>query len=114
MTDTFSCDYCRGTIDISTDEALIVGVHRRVDAEEWGDQPDGLISGQQLEFRYCSQQHLGAHMERTPLPPVAIDDSGDAAAVFGCLTLVLVGTAGIALMVYGGVQLWQNVISGWF
>ena len=110
MTDTFSCDYCRGTIDISTDNALIVGVHRRVDADEWDNKPDALMTGEQLAFRYCSQLHLGAHMERTPLPSVTIDDSGEVAAMFGCLALVLLGAAGVALMVYGAIQFWHEVI----
>jgi hypothetical protein len=99
VTDTFSCDYCRGTIDTSTDAALIVGVHRRVDSGEWDDDADELTSGEQLVFRYCSQQHLGAHMERVPLPPVRIDDSVSAGAVLGCSVLALVGTAVVALAV---------------
>lgn len=110
MTDTFSCDYCRGTIDTSTDAALIVGVHRRVDANEWGDDPDELVSGEQLVFRYCSQQHLGAHMERVPLPLVRIDDSVAAGAVLGCFGLTLVGAAVVALTVYGAIQFWQEVL----
>ncbi len=110
MTDTFSCDYCRSTIDISTDNALILGVHRRVDADEWDNKPDALITGEQLAFRYCSQHHLSAHMERTPLPSVAIDDSGEVTAMFGCLALVLLGAAGVALMVYGAIQFWHEVL----
>lgn len=110
MTDTFSCDYCRATIDTTTDTALIVGVHRRVDANEWDDAPDELVSGERLTFRYCSQQHLGAHMERVPLPPVRIDDSVSAGGVAGCLALTLVIPVIVALTVYGGIQFWQEVL----
>jgi hypothetical protein len=112
VTDTFSCDYCRGTIDTFTDAALIVGVHRRVDAAEWDDRPDELVSGEQLAFRYCSQQHLSAHMERVPLPPVRIDDSVSPRAVLGCFVGVLLGGAVLALAVYGALQLWQEVLQG--
>lgn len=110
VTDTFSCDYCRGTIETATDAALIVGLHRRVDPGDWGDDPDELASGEQLVFRYCSQQHLGAHMERVPLPPVRIDESISAGGMLGCAVAVLVGAAVLALTVYGAVQLWQDVL----
>ena len=109
MTDTFSCDYCRATIDTATDVPLIVGVHRRVDAEDWDDTPAELASGEQLTFRYCSQQHLATHMERVPLPPVRIDESISAGGVLIFFAAMLA----LALSVYGAVQLWQEVLRGW-
>lgn len=115
MTETHLCDYCRATIDTRTDAPLIVAVHRRVDTEEWGDSPDMLASGEQLVFRYCDQQHLSQHMQRTPLPPVRRDDElPSGGAVIGFLAVAIVMLGLLALTVYGGVQFWHDSAADWF
>jgi hypothetical protein len=95
-TTSYSCDYCRATIDTSSDLPLIVGVHRRVDDDEWAD--DTFVSGESRWFRYCSQAHLAQHMARAPLPPVDLETHGAgkglAWAVAGALVLVVLAGFG--------------------
>lgn len=98
MAPTYSCDYCRATIDPASADALIARVHRHVDVDEWGDDPDLLISGQHLTFRFCSQQHMGTYLERIPLPASTPDEGTGAAKTFGIVLLTL---AGLALCAYG-------------
>lgn len=110
MADSVSCDYCRATIDIGSGNGLILSVHRNVDDWEWDD--DSWWSGRQDVFRYCSQQHAATYLERVELPSIQSpdDEGGEIAALFGCLALVLVGAAGVALMVYGAIQFWHEVL----
>lgn len=111
MTDTFLCDYCRAAINPGLDTSLLVGVYRRVDEDEWGDDSSTLVSGNEVTFRYCSQQHAAQHLERIPLPPISASDDAGALAAF---VAVVVGLGLVALTVYGGVQFWQEVASTWF
>ncbi|WP_344771393.1 hypothetical protein [Aeromicrobium panaciterrae] len=115
MAETFLCDYCRAAIDPGLDSSLLVGVHRRVDADEWGDPPSEVVSGKEIAFRYCSQQHAGLHLERIPLPVFSRteDDVTTEEAVWAVVVIGVVAAVG-ALAVYGGVQFWQEVASGWF
>ncbi|WP_332644158.1 hypothetical protein [Aeromicrobium sp.] len=115
MTTTHLCDYCRAAIDTRTDTPLIVGVHRRVDTGEWDDPPSTLVSGEELTFRYCDQQHLALHMQRIPLPPVRRDDDLPGGGVVLGVFLGFVIVAGLlGLTVYGGIQFWQEIAQGWF
>ncbi len=115
MTSTYLCDYCRAAIDTRTDTPLIVGIHRRVDTDEWDDPPSELVSGEELTYRYCDQQHLALHMQRVPLPPVRRDDSmPGGGAVFGCFVVSVVAVGLLGLAVYGGIQFWQELVQGWF
>lgn len=111
MSETFLCDYCRVAINPGSDSSLFVAVHRRVDADEWSDAPSEVLTGQELAFRYCSQQHAGQHLERVPLPLITTDDD-----VFGfeAFVAIIAGLGVLALAAYGGVQFWQEIASGWF
>lgn len=112
---TYLCDYCRAAIDTRTDTPLIVGVHRRVDTNEWNDPPSALVSGEELTYRYCDQQHLALHMQRIALPPVRRDDSmPGGGVVLGVFVGFVVAAAFLGLAVYGGIQFWQEVAQGWF
>ncbi|MDR7087130.1 hypothetical protein J2X11_001969 [Aeromicrobium panaciterrae] len=115
MTSAYLCDYCRAAIDTRTDTPLIVGVHRRVDTDEWDDRPSELVSGEELAFRYCDQQHLALHMQRIPLPPVMRDDSmPSGGVVIGVFAGFVFAAALLGLTVYGGFQFWKEVAQGWF
>ena len=112
MTETISCDYCRATIDVSSDTALILSVHRDVDDWEWDD--DSWWSGRQNVFRYCNRQHAAMHLERVELPTAESPDEGEDGAFLACsvVSVLLVGALG--LWIYGGIQLWHNVVADWF
>ena len=108
---TATCDYCRATIDTSSDDALIVEVRRRVDADEWGDS--FIVSGGRDIFRFCSQAHLATYMERTPLPVARSEDDNDddeeswivACFVILPIVVILIGLAvGAAFGLYQLVQ----------
>lgn len=109
MAQQFPCDYCRATIDTSSDDALIVTVSRRVDDDEWED--DVFISGVDHTFRFCKQEHLSAYMENTPLPPLTgeADDDGEDIGVVGCLVMAVVGAVLLALLVGAAYGLYQLV-----
>lgn len=105
MANTYTCDYCRAAIDTSSDDSLIVTVHRRVDDDEWGDE--FFCSGGNDVFRFCSQAHLASHMERTPLPAAHDDDDEEDLGVVGCLVLLSLALVAIALMIGAGYGLYQ-------
>jgi len=107
---TFTCDFCGAAIDTSSDASLIIGVHRRIDADDWDSDLDELYSGDHRVFRYCSQQHLASHMERVPLPPVHIDHNTPTGAVAGCVAASIIGITFVALAVYGAIQFWHDVV----
>ncbi|MGI9084552.1 MAG: hypothetical protein ACR2FE_04585 [Aeromicrobium sp.] len=107
MGDAPTCDYCRGTIDTSSDASLIVTIHRRVDADEWGDE--SFMSGGDDMFRFCSRAHLATYMERTPLPPAHDDES---LGPLGVIFLVVLGLVMLSLAIgaaYGLYMLGQDV-----
>lgn len=114
MQQTHPCDYCRAAIDITSDSSLLIGVHRKVPASEWGNDADTLMSGDQLTLRFCSKEHLATYMERIPLPVANAEEDISGAEVFGWLLLIPLALAAFALAVYGGVQFWQEIASGWF
>lgn len=113
MSETFLCDYCRASIDTGSDTSLLVGVHRKVPAKEWGNDADTLMSGDQLTLRFCSKAHLATYMERIPLPAAHAEEDISGAEAVGWLMLIPLALAALALSVYGGVQFWQEVASGW-
>lgn len=94
-------------IDITSDDALIVNVHRRVAEDEWGD--DWFVESAKDTFRFCSQAHLAEYMQRFPLPPphAGVDDDGEMSFGdwIGCLVLALVLLALLVGAVYGLVSL---------
>ena len=105
MAEAFSCDYCHATIDTTSDAALITRVHRHVDAADWGDDPDLLVSGQHLTLRFCSQQHMGTYMERIPLPAATPEKEMTFASAVSVVLLGIVALAAVAVWVYGIVAL---------
>ena len=109
MASEYTCDYCRATIDTTSDESLIVSVHRRVDHDEWGDSD--FISGGTDLFRFCSQAHLATYMERTLLPPARSEDDEELGLIGGLIlfliaVVILLLASGAA---YGLYQLVQDV-----
>lgn len=91
MPATYQCFLCRGTIDVTSDDAMVVNVHRRISEDEWGD--DWFVDAAKDTFRFCSQAHLAEYMERFPLPPpnagVVDDDEMSFGDWVGCLVLAL-------------------------
>lgn len=103
------CDYCRATIDTSSDAALIVDIRRRVDVDEWSDSY--FVTGSRDMFRYCSQAHLAAHMQNTPLPPPSEedDDEDEDLGAIGCVLLLLFAAVVLALAAGAAYGLYQLV-----
>ncbi|KQY59057.1 hypothetical protein ASD11_05470 [Aeromicrobium sp. Root495] len=100
MATSHRCDHCRATIDTSSDAAMIVNVHRRVDDDEWGDS--WFSDSAKDTFRFCSQPHLAAYMGRETLPPPVRGDDGDEGSVATVLGCLLVGLVVVALLVGAG------------
>lgn len=92
MPATYQCFLCRGTIDVTSDDAMVVNVHRRIAEDEWGDV--SFVDAATDTFRFCSQAHLAQYMERFPLPPPNAGVDGDDEMSFGdwvgCAALALV------------------------
>ncbi len=114
MPQTFLCDYCRASIDTSSDASILVGVHRKVPANEWGNDADTLMGGDQLTLRFCSKEHLATYMERIPLPAASAEEDISGTEALGWLLLIPLALAAVTLAAYGGVQFWQEVATGWF
>ncbi|MDX6232749.1 MAG: hypothetical protein QOH68_1745 [Nocardioidaceae bacterium] len=49
-------------------------------------------------------------MERVLLPPVTAPKDASIGGAFGCFVAAIVATAGVALMVYGAIQFWHQVL----
>ena len=108
---TFQCDYCQATIDTDSDAAMIVHVHRKVEADEWADT--WYSESARTIHRYCSQAHLAAHMQRETLPPPELDeDDSDTtvAEMIGCAVMVLAALALMAGAAYGLLELVSAVL----
>ena len=106
MATTYRCEHCHATIDTSSDAAMIVNIHRRVDDDEWGDS--WFSDSAKDTFRFCSQPHLAAYMERETLPPPVRGDEDDEGSVGGALGCFFLGLLAVALLVgaaYGFVAL---------
>lgn len=113
MATTYQCFFCRTTIDITSDEAMIVNVHRRIDEDEWGD--DWFVDSAKDTFRFCSQAHLAQYMQQYPLPPPnagvdADDDDWTVGDTVGCAVIVLLLVALLAGSVYGLVTLVSDLL----
>lgn len=112
MATTYQCFLCRATIDITSDEAMIVNVHRRIDEDEWGD--DWFVDSAKDTFRFCSQAHLAQYMQQYPLPPpnvgVDADDDWTVGDTVGCAVTVLLLVALLIGSVYGLVSLVSDLV----
>ena len=95
------CDHCRRPINLFSDEALLVGIHRRVDADEWNDKPSEVVSGDEVALRFCQPAHLAEYAARVRLPtPTSPSTNG-----FQTLAWVLLALATLALACIGAVDL---------
>jgi hypothetical protein len=95
------CDYCRQPINLFSDEALIVGIHRRVDADDWTSKPSELVSGDEVGLRFCGSAHLSEYAARVRLPTPAPPASNG----FQTLAWVMLALAILSLATIGTVDL---------
>lgn len=98
------CDYCRQPINLFSDEALLVGIHRRVDADEWTSKPSELVSGDEVALRFCGPTHLSEYAARVRLPtPTPPTSSG-----FRTFVWVVLALATLALAAIGVIDLYRG------
>jgi hypothetical protein len=98
------CDYCRQPINLFSDEALVVGIHRRVDSDEWTSKPSELVSGDEVALRFCGSSHLSEYAARVRLPtPTPPKSSG-----FQTFAWVVFALAILALACVGAIDLYRG------
>ena len=98
------CDYCRSPINLFSDDALLVGIHRRVDADDWSSKPSEVLSGDELALRFCQQAHLSEYVARARLPtpaPPASDGLQTLAWVILALAILALATIGTVDLIRG-------------
>lgn len=107
MATTYECSFCHVPIDVRSEDAMIVTVHRLVDENEWDD--DDFVTGAQDTFRFCSQAHLAEHARTVPLPPPELEDDEDEdltwAERIGCAASIAVLAALLLGATFGFVSL---------
>lgn len=90
------CDYCRRPINLFSDDALLVGIHRRVDADDWSSKPSEVVSGDEVALRFCQPAHLSEYAARVRLPtPAPPDSSGFQTLAWLILAVAILSLAGI-------------------
>ena len=101
-----TCDYCRATIDVQSQNGLIVTVHSNMAADDWDGSPDMIVSGETRILRYCSQEHLATAMERVALARIQPEpESG----WLGAAVLMVLSVAVLAAATYGCVELARDL-----
>lgn len=98
------CDYCRSPINLFSDDALLVGIHRRVDADDWSSKPSEVLSGDEVALRFCQPTHLSEYVTRVRLPtpaPAASDGLQTLAWVILALAILSLATIGTVDLIRG-------------
>ena len=99
--DQILCDFCRQPINLFSDDALLVGIHRHVDAEDWTSKPSEAVSGDEIALRFCGSAHLSEYAARVRLPTPTQRDS----STFQTLVWVIVALVILALACIGTIDL---------
>jgi hypothetical protein len=101
-----TCDYCRATIDVHSQNGVIVTVHSNVDADDWDGSPDLIVSGETRTLRYCNQEHLATAMERVALARIQPEPKPGWLSV---AVLMVLSVAVLAAATYGFVELARDL-----
>lgn len=109
------CDYCRQPINLFSDDALLVGIHRRVDADDWTSKPSELVSGDEVALRFCGSAHLSEYVTRVRLPtPAPPTSDGFQTLAWVILVLAILMLAGIgAIDLFRGTAWLPSAIRRW-